>query len=241
LAAQAAYVLVDRAVERLPAAPGDQLEQVLAPDDLIGVVDQGLEQLKLRRGQVDRLAARRGQGAPGEVEPPAGEAHHGGRGGAGALSGPAQHAAHAGEQFAQMERLGDVVVGADLEADGAVDRVALAGQDHDADVRSLAEEAGQAAAVLAGHGEVDQGEVDALAAHQVAKRRRAVRGADAKALAGEIGAEPVAQQPVVVDDDDVVGQSESTRRKYRAAGMRPLSPVRNYRARVTSAATYVGV
>ena len=42
----------------------------------------------------------------------------------------AQHGAHAGDQLAQPVRLGDVVVGADLEADDRVDLGAL-GRDHD--------------------------------------------------------------------------------------------------------------
>ena len=37
-----------------------------------------------------------------------------------------QHRAHPGQHLSQLERLGDVVVGAELEPDDAVDRVALA-------------------------------------------------------------------------------------------------------------------
>ena len=49
-----------------------------------------------------------------------------GTGGASLRRGPAQHRLDAREQLAQIERLGDVVVGADLEADDLVDRVAAA-------------------------------------------------------------------------------------------------------------------
>ena len=47
---------------------------------------------------------------------------------------PAQHAAHPGEQLAHIGRFGQVVVGADLEADHAIDDLASAGQYDDADV-----------------------------------------------------------------------------------------------------------
>ena len=65
------------------------------------------------------------------------------------LVGPAaQHGPHAGHQLAQPVRLGDVVVGADLEPDDGVDLAAL-GRDHDDRHRRPAAEL--AAHVDAGH------------------------------------------------------------------------------------------
>jgi hypothetical protein len=49
-----------------------------------------------------------------------------------------RHAAHARDQLARRERLGDVVVGAELEADDAVDLVAARGQEDDRHLARLA-------------------------------------------------------------------------------------------------------
>ena len=52
---------------------------------------------------------------------------------------PPQHGAHPGDQLAQAVRLGDVVVGTDLEADDRVDLGALGGHHDDRHLAALAE------------------------------------------------------------------------------------------------------
>ena len=120
-------MLVHGPVVGFPLAPGNQPEQPVAPDHLVGVADEGLQQLKLGGGQVDCFAARRKQRPLGQIEAPASKAHHRRHGGGPfrAELGAPQHAAHAGEQLARMKRLGDIVIRADLETDSAVDRVSL--------------------------------------------------------------------------------------------------------------------
>ena len=90
---------------------------------------------------VDQAARRR-------VELPAGEAQRaaraavrgaGGAAAAGAGCDAPQHRLDAREQLAQVEGLGDVVVGADLEPDDLVDRVAAAGDDDQAAVPVFAQ------------------------------------------------------------------------------------------------------
>ncbi len=86
----------------------------------------------LALGERDRVAHRIGQAPRAPVELPAvepqapamaiGRPHRGGR------LPPAQHRADPGEQLAQAERLGDVVVGAELEPDDPVDRADVAGR-----------------------------------------------------------------------------------------------------------------
>ena len=159
-------MLVHGPVVGFPLAPGNQPEQPVAPDHLVGVADEGLQQLKLGGGQVDCFAARRKQRPLGQIEAPASKAHHRRHGGGPfrAELGAPQHAAHAGEQLARMKRLGDIVIRADLKTDSAVDRVSLAREDHHRDVRPLAQESCQAEAALPRHGDVDQREIDPLAA-----------------------------------------------------------------------------
>ena len=76
----------------------------------------------------------------------------------------AQHGVDAGQQLARVEGLGQVVVGADLEADDAVDVLALGGE-HD-DRRAVvggAQAPADRQAVLAGQHQVEHDQVDGLA------------------------------------------------------------------------------
>ena len=68
----------------------------------------------------------------------------------------AQHALHPREQLAQVERLADVVVGADLEADHAVDHLAGRRDHDDGDVVALAQPAREREPVLARQAHVEQ-------------------------------------------------------------------------------------
>ena len=52
---------------------------------------------------------------------------------------PAQHALHAGDELAWVERLRQIVVGADLEPDDLVDVLVAGGQHQDRDIGGLAD------------------------------------------------------------------------------------------------------
>ena len=75
---------------------------------------------------------------------------------------PARHRADAGEQLAEAERLHDVVVGAELEPDDAVDLVAARRDDDDRHVRRGAEPAAHLEAVDVRQPEVEQHDVVVL-------------------------------------------------------------------------------
>ena len=59
----------------------------------------------------------------------------------------AQHGAHACDQLARRERLGHVVVGAELEAGNAIDLLVPRGEDDDRQARLLADRAAQVESV----------------------------------------------------------------------------------------------
>ena len=80
LAAQPADLHVDRAVERPGFAIARQIQQAVARQYLVGVVDERREQVELAGRQPDFVAARRQQLAARQVEVPAGEAHARARG-----------------------------------------------------------------------------------------------------------------------------------------------------------------
>jgi hypothetical protein len=82
------------------------------------------------------LLAAHGDGARVAVDLERAETHQlpaGGRAAVAPRAVPAQDRADARQQLARLEGFGQVVVGADLQADDAVHRVALGGEHHDGD------------------------------------------------------------------------------------------------------------
>jgi hypothetical protein len=73
-----------------------------------------------------------------------------------------QHAFQARAQLAQVERFADIIVGTDLEADDAVDRLSGPGHHENADVVLLADEARETQTVLAGQADVENHDMRCL-------------------------------------------------------------------------------
>src|SRR5258706_29891 len=140
LAPQPEDLHVDRTIVNLSTMQPRKIEQLLARQHPLRRGAKRLQQVELAMGKLDPAALRRGQPAAAEVELPAGKA----------VSAPlvaarrkhrarrliaTQHCADAGEELARAEWLGDIVVGAELEAHHAVGLVLLAGDDDDRDRR----------------------------------------------------------------------------------------------------------
>ena len=101
------------------------------------------------------LAAGRGQ-QPRGARPPTAAATGAGDVGSGSFAaGSAQHGEHPGADLARAERLGEVVVGADLQADEPVDLLGAGGQHHDVGVGGLPDAAAHLDAVEVGQVEVE--------------------------------------------------------------------------------------
>ena len=125
-------------------------------DDLAGVGGEVLEEEPFGPRQLDQLAVA-GDHPALEVDLDVVEREH-----AGARLGarrPTQDGAHAGRQLVRVERLGDVVVGAEVEALGLVGGGALGGQQDDRDRPPLAELAHDLDAIEVGHDDVEQDDV----------------------------------------------------------------------------------
>ena len=135
-------------------------EQLLAAEHLAGVAQERLEQRELLRGQVDHLAAR--LGAPRahvEVDAADVERH---RLAAVAAAG-AQPGADAREQLLEHERLGDVVVGAEVEpGDRVGDLVARGEHEHRQLLAAGAQRAQDREAVLARQADVEDQQVEVV-------------------------------------------------------------------------------
>ena len=210
LLAQPPDLDVDGPVERRRLAPAGLLEQEVAGQDAAGMGEEDGKQVELAAGQRHLPPAGIEQPARRQVELPVGEAiapgrrlrrGRAGRGGRG--QGPAQHRLDPRQQLAQVERLGDVVVGADFEADDLVDRIAPSGDDDEAAVPVLAQLPGDREPVLAGQAEVEQHQVGRIGRHEAQQRRPGVRLGDAIALALQVARKQTRDLCVVVEDCDV--------------------------------------
>ena len=115
---------------------------------------------------------------------------------------PAQHGPHAGHELAEAEGLGDVVAGAELEAEDDVD-LGVPGRDHDD--RHRLEGAHLLAdldAGLVGQHDVEQDEVGVDPVEE-AQRLVAVAGRlDGEALPGQARRQGLSIRLLVVDDED---------------------------------------
>ena len=155
-------------VERGGVAP-DPLHQLLAGEDVVRVRGEEPEQVELldRQGQlvagVCRLAAAGVESCLAELE---------------RLGGPvdqrcsAEHGSDAGGELAWRERLGHVVVGAELEADDPVGLVAAGRQQDHRQVAARADPAHQLQPVGAGQHDVEHDELRLLALEQTRARCR---------------------------------------------------------------------
>ena len=131
LASEPADQHVDRAVERVVAAPADVVDQAVARADAAAVDDQRRQQLEFGARQTQLFAGRRGQRPMRDVERPTAEgllrfvrrAKAGGGDAPGEVLRPRQQLAH-------VVGLGHIVVGAELERDDAIDGI-VARRDHD--------------------------------------------------------------------------------------------------------------
>src|SRR5437879_1319493 len=197
---------VDAAVERIGLAAPQQLGELGSREHAVGGGQQHGQQAVFGAAQGDRLARSVDEVAGRRVEPPAVEheaAHAVGARLTGRMGGPAQHRLDAAEQLARIERLGDVVVGAELESDNAVHILAARGEHDDGHLRAAAHVAAYRQAVLAREHEIEHQQIDARAPHHaphflaVCNRRRA------QLVALQVLTEQQTDLAVIVDDQDV--------------------------------------
>ncbi len=173
------------------------------------MLDQHLQQAEFTGGEQGGRAFAR-QFARGEVDGHLAEMHFlvrgGGRAGRRRRGAAAQHGVDACHQFARVERFGQIVVGAEFEADDAVDVVAFRGEHEDGDrilgTATATQAAADRQAVFARQHQVENDQVVEFA-FEGAIHAAAVRdGFDGEALIGKIALQLAAQAHVIIDDED---------------------------------------
>src|SRR5258708_18808498 len=140
LAPEAKDLHVDTAVEDI-FMDASRLQQMLAAERTLRRLEKGEQHRILALGQCDRGSGRVGQLAGLAVELPAGKAKAAALGIARRRCAsdvePPQYRADAGEQLTQVEWLGPIIVGAELEPNHPIDFVkAVAGDDDDRHLRA---------------------------------------------------------------------------------------------------------
>ena len=120
----------------------------------------------------------------------------------GLASLPAQHRLDARQQLRSAERLRDVVVGADLEADDAVDLVALCREDDHRGRHPLAAQHAQHLdAAHAGKHHVEQDEVQSLVAGGLERSLAIGGGGHLVSLARQVEGECLPKGGIVLDEE----------------------------------------
>src|SRR2546430_7226808 len=203
LLAQPADLHIDRAIERIGLPAARPVHQLLAREHTVGPREKAPEQIELGAGQ--RKFAAVGVrdmalveiDAEGRVDQKAAAVDR-------RRFGSAQDRANARRQFARIERFWQIIVRAHLEADDAVDILALGRQHQDRHPRAGAQPPTDRQPVFARQHDVEHHEVR-LAEHgaEAIERRAAVAHIDAKALAREIVAQQAPDLDIVLDDENM--------------------------------------
>ena len=113
-----------------------------------------------------------------------------------------QHGAHPRKKLAGAEGLGEVVVGAQLEAEDAVDLLALGGKHDDRNHRLGADFPREGEPVLAGQAHVEEHQVDAAGSERFAHVAAVRRRDHLELVPDEIVADHLPGGGVVVDGED---------------------------------------
>ena len=101
--------------------------------------------------------------------------------------------------MARIEGFGQIIVGADLEADDSVHFLALGRQHQHRQRRGRAQLPAQRQTVLAGQHEIENDEIDAPFSERLGHLDSVAGAGDAKAVLGEKARQQLTDFPVVVD------------------------------------------
>src|SRR5687768_2121147 len=189
---------LDRVRDRERVVAPDLVEQLLARDHQALVAHEVLEQLELALRELDLALAARDLVRVG-VEHQVGDPQRGHP----ARRAPAQQRAHAGQQLLSLERLDQVVVGADVQAlDARLERVAR-GQHEDRDLVAVVAQAPRDVdPVEPGEAEVEHDQVGQEGVRLLEPLDAVAGQLDLVALHAQRALQDLGDLLVVLDDED---------------------------------------
>jgi len=117
---------------------------------------------------------------------------------------PAENSPHTRQKFAGVERLGQIVVGADLQPHDTIDIFSAGGQEHDADARLLANSLEYVEAVHSGQHDVEQNQSPWPLPRCLQTGIASMRRLYAKSMLAQILREHPAKFHIIVDQKYIV-------------------------------------
>src|SRR5439155_3218876 len=203
LPAQPADSHVDRAVEWIGTAPARPVEELVAREHAAWPLDEAGEQVELGRGQGHARSVGALDAARIEIDDEAAEAAPAPL--TGTRSGylrASQDGADARQQLARVERLAQIVVGAELEPDDTVDVVVLGSEHQDRRRTTRAQTPADRQAVLARQHQIENDEVRRHTGERAVGASTVLGHLDGESLALEEIGEQRANVTIVLDDQD---------------------------------------
>ena len=189
---------VDGASIAVPVVAPDAVEDLLARQGEPGTFGQEAQEVELLGGELDRSVGDQ-HFAPARVDGHRTGLHDLGRSGA---VDPAQHRLDASDELGGGERLGEVVVAAELEAEHAVDLAVARGEEDHRDLRGLAQPTAHLQPVDVGQTDVEHDEAGPVRADRLEARFAGRRLEHPVPVAGEVEVDEIGDVGLVVDDDD---------------------------------------
>ena len=199
---------VDRARVAGERVAPDALEQLVAREHEPAVVEQLPEQVELLRRELDLAVADHRLAAAG-VDHEVAVANLLALVAAALGRRAAQHALHPRHELARVERLRQVVVGADLETDDLVHVLVARGQHQDRDVRALAHAAADLEPVHVRQVEVEHDEGGRLRGDRIEGGAAGADGLHVVAGVLQIEGDERRDRRLVLDDQDRLGGSHA--------------------------------
>src|SRR5579863_1632523 len=215
---------VDRAVERLPAAPPRELHQSLSAADTPRMSCERSKKIEFASGERDIVAGWREKEPAGDVEGPPFVANDAVTGlttsdGLVRRFSPPLKALDARQHLAQVKRFGDVIVCADFKTDDAVEHIVPAGQHDNSDIGLRSYLTSQCQSVVARQNDIKQQHVKLQGAELRAHRCAVRSNTNPISLLLEITNQHLADARIVIDD-------ENTCSLFRSVIHRRIEPVR---------------
>ena len=201
LGAKVLHVAVDGALIALKVVAENLLNQLHTVVDTTGMTSKRGEQLKLGSGQVhflvldQNLVARDIDDQIAEVEYL--------DGGLVGLMGTAEQSANARNKLARRERLDQIVVGSELEADNTVFDLALGGKHDNRHIRGVANGAANALTGNLREHEVEHDQVELMLLELLDSRLAVAHAHNPIALALEIGSDSVTDCLLILDQQNL--------------------------------------
>lgn len=209
--AQTGDLIVDGPVEGGPAVPTYEVHELLPGEDSLGAFEQNRQELEVAAGEgvvtpvaIEKLELVGNCDHAVEMVArrfPAGRLRLGGQDELEFLGAP-QDAAHPGDEFADVEGLGDVVVGPNLEPNDTVDHVVFAGDHNDGRGEVFADVLGDFESAFLPEIDVERDEIDGFAVQSFYELLPGFRFSDDESSIFQSVAQQSPDLGVVIDHDN---------------------------------------